>query len=357
MKRWHWRSLALLGVILAVALIAVPRFTWGTTQHVAAQTPPSVQIDMDVTNGTGPCDINHIDHTRTTAVGQTYTVAVCLVDADAASPPVSFSFNIAYQDNLNECQGSPIMNVAATDIPGSAPFSSPGLGSGWLCTSNGTTPPRCDLNSPPGTGPGIASFACFTLSPPSTLPVGEGVAAPIAEVEFTAIGIGTDNLLWQNAQVTGPGFNPLINCANLGDDNPENRSVEQCVTGEDVKIPGAPTATPPPAATFTPTIAPTVTPACGLEGLPTCTPTPRAHTSTPTVTATATAPATGGAAPTSPPPPPPSSGAGGAVRPPNTGDGSNSASLNLTIAWIIAGAMLVTLAGGAFYLRRLRTRQ
>ncbi len=348
-------SLALVGGILAVALIAVPRLVGGTPQHAAAQEGPFVAVNMDVTNGTGPCDINHMDATRNTAQGETYTVAVCLVNA--LSSPAAFQLDLLYNDQLNTCvvtpgdgnlDSNPDANAGTTLFP-MTPTPSPGLGPGFDCTNVGSAPPSCDNDTATGAGHGDALLGCFQGNPNQTptLPVGQGVSSVLFEVTFTASGVGTDTLSFlESGAVSAKNSLTYVDCGVEG----------SCIGGTDIKGTGS-TSTPPPTATSTPPAAPTATPVCGFAGLPTCTPTPRAHTPTPTTTATATAAPSGGGAPAPPPAAPPSGGAGGNVRPPNTGDGSGTTPWVTSLEWIIGGAMVVTLTGGAFYVRRVRMRR
>jgi len=352
MKRWHWMSLALLGGIVAVALIAVPRFSGGTSPRVAAQEAPTIQLDMDPTNGTGPCDINHIDASRTTTPGATYQVAVCLVD-DGVGAPAAINFDLSYNNSLNQCvpasasallppglDANPDMNAGATT------FSSPDLGTGWDCTSGGQTPPSCDANPTAPAGVHHITVGCINAAGTKTLPHGIGVSSPIAEITFHAIGSGTDTLTWGPVHLVTANQANIVKC-------PQGPGT--CVNGTDDK--SGPTATvAPPTDTPTPTLTPT--PDCDIvAGAPTCTPTPKAHTPTPTITTTATATTAAAAPPAPPPPAPPSGGAGANVRPPNTGDGSSGRPFGLTIAWLIAGAMATTLVGGTYYLRRVRMRR
>jgi hypothetical protein len=346
MKRWHWVSLALLGGILAVTLVAVPRFSGGAP-HAAAQAAPSIQIDMNPSNGSGPC--NPIDPSRDTQVGDTYQVAICLENAPSA--PAAFGFDLLYNDQLNTCvvtTGDGNLDSNPDANTGTTTFGGTSLGaSGWDCTGVGVSPPNCDHDSATGPGHGDAFLGCFQTVGTPTLPTGQGVASPLAEVTFHAIAGGvTDTLTIVSGSAADVNTTPYLSCPELG----------SCGTASDVKIGDTPVAQP--TATSTPTVGPSATPNCGREGLPACTPTPRAHTPTPTTTATATAAAGEVVPPTSPPPPPPpSSGAGGNVRPPNTGEGSDGTPWGASFEWIAAAAAGISLAGGAFYLRRVRMRR
>ncbi|MGD0116033.1 MAG: hypothetical protein ABSC13_08535 [Dehalococcoidia bacterium] len=352
MKRWHWMSLALLGGMAAVALIAVPRFTGGTPR-VAAQEAPSLFLDMQqpgadpFSPSNPPCITPHA--TRTTVVGDTYEVAICLDNAPSA--PAAFNFDLLYNDQLNTCVTSANTNLDSNPDAntGNTTFSSTSLGSGFDCTGVGSAPPKCDTNPSPGSGAGDAYLGCFQASGSPTLPTGQDVASPLAVVTFQAVAGGTDTLTLVNGVASGADTLSYLSCPELG----------SCGTASDVKSGN----TPVPQPTATPTAGPTATPSCGLEDQPTCaptptlTPTPKAHSPTPTATVTGTATTAAEVPPPPPAAPPPSGGAGPIVSPPNTGGGSDSAPWGMGIAWIIAFAAAVTLAGGTFYLRRARMRR
>ncbi len=354
-------SLALVGGMAAVALIAVPRFTGGTPR-VAAQEPASLFLDMQQPGADPfspsnlPCITPHA--TRTTAVGDTYEVAICLDNANAS--PAAFNFDLLYDDTLNQCVTSANTNLDSNPDAnlGNTTFSTPDLGdnSGWDCTGIGISPPACDKDPARGPGHGDAYLGCYSTSS-ATLAVGQDVARPLAVVTFQAIAGGgetpeVDTLKLNQGSVSDLGTNTIIDDC-LADVDPA------CGQATDSKSGNTPV--PQPTATFT--ASPTATPSCGLEDQPTCaptptlTPTPKAHSPTPTATVTATATTAGEVPPPPPAAPPPSGGAGPIVSPPNTGGGSDSAPWGMGIAWIIAAAAAITLAGGTFYFRRARMRR
>ena len=77
-----------------------------------------LQLDMDPTNGTGPC--NPVDATTTVTVGSNHDVAVCLTNAGAE--PNAFSFDLVYDDALNLCVPDTTACTAATrELPGLQP--------------------------------------------------------------------------------------------------------------------------------------------------------------------------------------------------------------------------------------------
>ena len=134
-------------VAAAIAAVAtvVPRFSGGTEQ-VEATDGAFLALDMDITNGSGPC--NPIDSERGSSSDEPeYKVAICLTGS--AVPPAAFEFDLIYDDTLDQCvpvdcpdtdclDGNPDANVGATV------FSSPDLGAGWDCDIMGVDPPVCD---------------------------------------------------------------------------------------------------------------------------------------------------------------------------------------------------------------------
>jgi hypothetical protein len=354
MKRWHWASLALLGGIVAVALIAVPRIPGGGQRAAAQPAPPSLELDMDVTNGDGPCD--PIDTTRAEDIGgASYKIAVCLKNAPSA--PDTFNFSLVYDDSKNTCVTSGNTNLDSNPDAnlGSTTFSSPDLGGVWDCTGAGFAFPSCDRDTASGAGHGQAYLGCIRTSGSPTLPVGQGVAAPLAEVTFLASGGGDDNLTLTDVAAADVVGTTIVICTTPPD---EVNDVGTCVGGTDSK--GGPTSTPQPTATNTTVPTSAATPRCalvaGIEGLPTCEPTSRAHTPTPTTGPTETA--TPGPPPSEPSSPPPASGGPGAnVIPPNTGQGTSGLPWGGSVLWAISAIAVASVAGGGLYLRRVRTRR
>jgi hypothetical protein len=157
-----------------------------------AQDTAKLALDMDTTNGNGPCD--PIDDTRSVNVGDTYEIAVCLTDAPAA--PASFGIEVFYDNTLDQCvpvdcagnvkcvDGNPDANAGTTS------WTTPDLGPDCDCSIGGLLPPQCDRN-PDGTGPGKgdAFIDCDCLNPP--LPAGEGVTAPVVMIKYEATEKGT----------------------------------------------------------------------------------------------------------------------------------------------------------------------
>jgi hypothetical protein len=207
-------------------------------------------------------------------------VAVCLTNAGAGNEPNAFNFDLMYDDSLNHCvpvpcgPGDACLDSNPDANTGVTVFSTPSLGNvGYDCSGVGVAPPVCDSNTgDPGPGQGRAYIGCFTVRTP-TLPVGDGVSAPIAEVTFHATAGGVDNLSLENVDVFSQDLGDRV-VACPGD-------IGECLGGTDNKT-GGPPATTAPTASSTPAATATLAPLCGLPGVPTCTPTPKPYTATPT---------------------------------------------------------------------------
>ncbi len=236
-------------VCLCVALLGL--LFVGRAHQSFADSPagtPRIEIDMDPTNGTGPC--NPVDATVHHQTGDTYSVAICLTDV--SSPPAALQFELLYDDTLNEClpvecspsdghcrDSSPDLNAGATV------FSSPSLGTGWECELG--TPPSCDDDPATGPGHGMALLMCFSTHEP-TLPAGPGVSSPIAEVKLRSFYPGVDNLSLAFVDVADRwGIHLVEPDLGLG----ESLGGSDTVSGTPVTPEAVPTATGTPAPTFT----------------------------------------------------------------------------------------------------------
>jgi len=186
-------SMLVLSLVAALSTFAVLGADGGTPTANAQDDMATLALDMDPTNGSGPC--NPIDDSRNVGIGDTYQVAVCLVDA--VKPPAAFQFGLLYDDNLNQCvpsecdpagcvDGNPDANAGATT------WGNTSLGSGWDCYIMQVSPPTCDKDPDTGAGHGNAHIKCLSTQQP-TLDAGEGISAPIAMVNFKALGEGTDS--------------------------------------------------------------------------------------------------------------------------------------------------------------------
>jgi len=185
-------SLIVLPLLAALAVFLVVDANGGAG-NANAQDTPTLSLDMDITNGDGPC--NPVDPTRATSGDEAkYEVAICL--ADFGAPPAAFQFDLLYDDTLDQClptecpdsnclDGNPDSNAGATV------FSSPSLGGGWDCNVLEVEPAVCDNDPGSGAGHGKAHLSCLTPGDP-TLPVGTGVSAPLAVVTFKTLAAGSD---------------------------------------------------------------------------------------------------------------------------------------------------------------------
>jgi hypothetical protein len=246
-----------------------PTDTPAPTPTATATPEPRLEIDMDPTNGGGPC--NPVD----TAVihnvyGGNYQVAVCLTGAGTGNEPNSFSFELTYNDTLNQCVPTACTDACRDGNPdantGTSVFSTPSLGNvGYDCSGISLAPPVCDKDTQTGAGHGRAYMGCFTTGSP-TLPTGDEVSAPIAEVTFRAIAGGVDSLTLDNVSVASVNFGgDLVDCPG---------GPGECFGGTDYKTFGptvTPTSTMHPPITFTPTPTPTATACPGdsdCDGVP-----------------------------------------------------------------------------------------
>ena len=201
-------------VMLAAAAIAavatfVPRLSGGTRQ-VEATDGASLALDMDITNGSGPC--NPIDPERASSGDKAeYKVAICLTGAEL--PPYALNIELLYDDMLDQCVPVDCPGVGCPDAnpdanAGTTTWTTPGLGKGCDCTASGQLPPTCDRNPDTGPDAGVALISCICATP--TLPVGATVSSPIAVVSFKNIAKGRDTFTLGTAAIyTEEGTNIL----------------------------------------------------------------------------------------------------------------------------------------------------
>jgi hypothetical protein len=201
------------GLSLAAILTAllVLGSGWGAGSAKAQEGVTSLALDMDPTNGSGPC--NPVDGTHGINVGDTYQVAICLTNAPGA--PSAFQFEVIYSDDLDQCvptecagegclDGSPDANAGTTTWGGTA------LGADWDCNVMNAATPTCDVDPGTGTGHGEAFLQCLTLSEEPTLSVGSGVSTPIAMLTFKSIAKGTDTMKLENVEVDDAKLDKMV---------------------------------------------------------------------------------------------------------------------------------------------------
>ena len=183
----------------------------GSASHVDAQNKPTLALDMDITNGDGPC--NPIDDTRGVNVGDTYQIAICLTDAPV--PPGPFNIEVLYDDTLDECvpvdcpAGSACMDSNPDVNAGATSWTSPDLGL-CDCSSGGQLPPSCDRNPASGPDKGAALINCDCTSP--TLPVGSGVSSPMAVLTFKNAGEGSNTFSLGTAALYADDIENIMRC-------------------------------------------------------------------------------------------------------------------------------------------------
>ena len=356
MRRRQLTFAAVSLTLLVVTLVGFRLFSGSTDVASAHVSTGTVHLEIDmVKDGAGANDwCNPVQNTNASTpnmVGADYQVAICLSDVQTGLGPQSISFDLLYDKDLNTCTDINGGSFALDDNPDFLQASLGGDPANWDCNQANTaeSQPRCDkdLTGDPADR-GRASMLCINSNDEPTLPVGNGVSAPIALVTFTATGVtGTDNLTLQYVEMVDSGTLIFLTCWPTG---------SRCYGATDEKTGGGqiPTATntsvPP-----TPTI--TNTP-CGPGGCPTSTPTSRAQTRTPTPGPTNT-PAPGeptSSAPPPPPPPPPAGGQQPVVTPPSTGTGAGGVDWTIMLTWLMGGGAALSLFAGGLYLRRAANR-
>jgi len=338
-------------VMLAAAAIAavatvVPRFSGGT-ERAEATDGPSLALDMDITNGSGPC--NPIDSERAiSGDGAEYKVAICLTGA--VLPPHALNIELLYDDTLDQCvpvdcpEGIGCLDTNPDANGGTTAWTTPGLGDGCDCSIGGVEPPVCDID--PATGPdkGVAFIDCYCATP--TLPVGEGVSSPVAVVTFKNIAKGRATFTFGVvALYDQPGEN-ILRCPPLG-------GMAPCSSGTRGEL--APTSLTPTAAAVPPTGTPnasdTPVPAGPAATAAAATAialgTPSSALTTPAGTTTPGAKKTPSGSPTARP-----SATPGEEKGEGEGGGANA----VLIAGIVIGAVVVVGGASWFAWRRLRLR-
>jgi len=349
--------------LLAMSLAAVSAMllfanVWRSADNADAQDEAHawVALDMDVTNGSGPC--NPVDHSYSVGLGQTYKVAVCLLDASQA--PAELDFHLIYNDSLNRCvpqectseicvDSNPDANVGATM------WGDTSLGTGWDCHYMGESPPTCDSDPAQGEGHGLASLICLTLDEEPSLRVGDGVASPIALVTFEATNPGEDTFSLNDTELFSSNLAAIV--AVFGSKNPADEgtvSISTEVTPTSEASP--PSETPPagatPGAETTPggevaTTEPAVATASAATAVAQGTPIAAINqAATATSAAVATKAASSAKTPTGK----------ATAKPGSTGEesGGSSGPNALLIAGIVAGCVIVAGGAGWFGYRRFR---
>jgi len=185
----------------------------GSASHVDAQNKPTLALDMDPTNGSGPCD--PIDDSRNGNAGDAFEIAICLTDAKV--PPGTFDVRVTYDDSLDQCipvdcpAGIGCLDTNPDANAGATTWTSPDMGINCDCSIGGELPPVCDQD--PGTGPakGLIFFTCYCEE--GTLPVGQGVSVPLGMITLTNVQQGTDTISFGESNVYDNTLDDLALCS------------------------------------------------------------------------------------------------------------------------------------------------
>jgi hypothetical protein len=207
-----WRtSLIALPLLVALTVFLIGTAN-GTARHVNAQTGATLALDMDPTNGNGPCD--PIDDTRSLNAGDTFEIAMCLTDAITA--PSNFDIRVIYDDSLDQCVpvdcpgGFGCLDTNPDANAGATTWTSPDLGTNCDCSIGGELPPVCDQD--PGTGPGKGQTLLWCDCMEATLSVGKGTSTPLGMITFKNVQPGTDNFSFGTVSVSDSNFEVIARC-------------------------------------------------------------------------------------------------------------------------------------------------
>ncbi|MCJ7491913.1 MAG: LamG domain-containing protein [Dehalococcoidia bacterium] len=249
-------------VVLAAAGMAVLRLG-GSAEPAAGQGALALALDMNVSNGSGPCD--PIDDSADRALGESYQVAICVGGLQQAV--AVFSATVLYDDYLNFApEISCTTNNCLDDNPDAnagATTWGDGLGEGWDCNILGAAEPTADKDLESGPGQGEAFIAC--LSGAGLYRLGDNETwGVLAVINFQTVAAGVDSLSFGDASENTLGDSCGVEMGTCG------ASKDISCSGGTVNISMTPAPSPTPTTTPTPT--PTSTP-----GAPTPDPSLVAH--------------------------------------------------------------------------------
>ena len=197
-----------------------------------------LELDMDITNGSGPCD--PVDHAAAHPYDSTYGVAVCAYSLPVGSPLGTLGFDVIYDDTLNKAPEIADSGTCLDDNPdanaGTTTWGD-GFGGGWDCASGGLAPPVGDKNPATGPGKGDAFMVCASLVGPFTLGDNE-TSGVIAVITFQALANGRDTLTIENGLLAD------LDASEIGTCNPGILFPMPCELGFDQKLAPPPTPTP-----------------------------------------------------------------------------------------------------------------
>jgi len=258
MRRRQLTFAAVSLTLLVVTLVGFRLFSGSTDVASAHVSTGTVHLEIDmVKDGAGANDwCNPVQNTNASTpnmVGADYQVAICLSDVQTGLGPQSISFDLLYDKDLNTCTDINGGSFALDDNPDFLQASLGGDPANWDCNQANTaeSQPRCDKDLT-GDAPNVgrASMLCINSNDEPTLPVGNGVSAPLAVLNLHAAAAGVENLSLQYVEMVDSGGLIFLTCWPTG---------ARCFGATDEKQgPATPTDTPTP--TETPTFTPTATP-------------------------------------------------------------------------------------------------
>ena len=189
-------------ILLIVGLLAgVVVLT--ANSHGRAAAEPILALDLDITNGGGPCEV--IDSTRAQAAATSFQAAVCLTSNPNAVAVAGFGYKILYDDTIvaapevadagASLDDNPDANAGTTTFtPATYPNA---LGSGWDCSGGVGAYPKGDVDGVTN-GTGVAySGGCGSAAGPNTL-----VTGVLGVVTFNVLSTATANLTLSAVSVT-----------------------------------------------------------------------------------------------------------------------------------------------------------
>ncbi|MCJ7490645.1 MAG: hypothetical protein MUP15_00540 [Dehalococcoidia bacterium] len=204
-------SLIALPLLAALTVFLIGN-AYGSASHVDAQNKPTLALDMNPTNGNGPCD--PIDGTRSVNAGDTFEIAMCLTDA--LTSPKDFDIRVIYDDTLDQCvpvdcpAGIGCLDTNPDANAGATTWTSPDLGTDCDCSIGGELPPVCDQDPGTGRGKGQTLLWCGCMEP--TLSVGEGISTPLGMITFKNVQPGTDHITFGTSSVSDSDFMVIAQC-------------------------------------------------------------------------------------------------------------------------------------------------
>ena len=80
---------------------------------------PALALDLDITNGGGPCAI--IDATRVQAASTSFQAAVCLTNNPGGVPVAAFGYRVLYNDTLIAAPGTSWSGLSGASPPSEYP--------------------------------------------------------------------------------------------------------------------------------------------------------------------------------------------------------------------------------------------